>query len=132
MTDKEVAERVNECTGVQLPPDKRTEAQQRNLTNITRVLRIPERSLVGHMGWATVLFQDIAQRMLGGRSPFSNLGVKYAGSGDDEALNKAVGRFAADPRAVMEFTRDGDATGDIPVPVLTLHAIDDPTAFVAL
>jgi alpha-beta hydrolase superfamily lysophospholipase len=130
MTDKEVAERVNECTGAQLPPDRRTEAQQRNLANITRVLRIPERSLVGHMNWATFLFQDIAQRMLGGRSPFSNLGVTYAGSDDDEALNRAVARFAAEPRAVMEFARDGDATGEIPVPVLTLHAIDDPTAFV--
>jgi hypothetical protein len=32
----------------------------------------------------------------------------------------------------LEFARDGDATGMIPVPVLTLHAIDDPTAFVEL
>jgi len=132
MTDKEVAERVNECTGAQLPPDKRTELQQRNLAGITRVLRIPERSLVSHMSWATVLFQDITQRMLGGMSPFSNLGVKYAGSDDDEALNSAVARFAADPAAVTEFARDGDATGKIPVPVLTVHAINDPTAFVEL
>src|SRR6185369_6638376 len=41
MAEKEVAERVNACTGVQLPADKRTEAQRRNLANITRVLRIP-------------------------------------------------------------------------------------------
>jgi hypothetical protein len=54
--------------------DKRTEAQQRNLTNITRVIRIPERGLVSYIGWATVLFQDITQQMLDGRSPFSNLG----------------------------------------------------------
>jgi pimeloyl-ACP methyl ester carboxylesterase len=132
MTNKEVAERVNECTGAQLRPDKRTELQQRNLSNITRVLKIPERSLASHMSWATILFQDITQRMLGGTSPFSNLEVKYAGSDDDEALNNAVARFAADPEAMMEFARDGDATGKIPVPVLTVHAINDPTAFVEL
>ena len=130
MSEKEVAERVNACTGAQLPADKRTEAQRRNLANITRVLRIPERSLVGHMNWSTALFQDITQRMLGGKSPFSNLGVRYAGSDDDEALNNGVTRFAADRNAVADFARDGDATGAIPVPVLTLHAIDDPTAFV--
>jgi len=130
MSEKELAERVNECTGAQLPPDKRTPTQRRNLANITRVLKIPERSLVGHMYWSTFLFQDIVQRMQGGGSPFSNEGVKYAGSDDDGALNKGVARFAADPKAVMEFARDGDAIGDIPVPVLTLHAIDDPTAFV--
>jgi hypothetical protein len=45
--------------------------------------------------------------------------VKYVGSDDDEALNKAVARFAADPRAIIEFARDGDATGEIPVPLLT-------------
>jgi len=132
MTEKEITERVNACTGAQLPPDQRSEAQQRNLANITRVLRIPERTLASHVGWATLVFQDITQRLLGGRSPFSNMGVKYAGSDDDEALNKNVARFAADPKAVTEFARDGDATGAIPVPVLTLHAIDDPTAFVEL
>jgi hypothetical protein len=130
MAAKDIAARVNECTGAQLPPEKRTEAQQRNLATITRVLRIPERSLVGHMNWSTTLFQDITQRMPGGKSPFSNEGVTYAGSDDDAALNKGVPRFAADPQAVAEFARDGDATGDIPVPVLTMHAIDDPTAFV--
>jgi len=130
MTAGEVAQRVNQCTGVELPREGRTEAQQRNLSNITRVLRIQERSLVGHVDWATVLFQDITQRMLGGSSPFSNIGVQYTGSDDDEALNQGVARFAADPKAAMEFARDGDATGAIPVPVLTVHAIDDPTAFV--
>jgi len=130
MTVKEIAQRVNECTGVEMPRDERTEAQQRALSNITRVSRIPERSLVGHIVWATILFQDTTQRMLGGSSPFSNVGVSYTGSDDDRALNKAVARFAADPKALTEFARDGDATGAIPVPVLTVHAIDDPTAFV--
>lgn len=130
MTANDIAERVNQCTGAQLPPEKRTPAQTQKLVDITRVLKIPERSLVEHMTWSTIMFQDITERMLGGRSPFSNTGVKYTGAGDDAALNKGVPRFAADPQAVKDFAHDGDATGNIPVPVLTMHAIDDPTAFV--
>jgi hypothetical protein len=132
MTAGDVAVRVNECTGAQLPAEQRTPAQAQRLADIARVVRIPERSLVEQMTWSTILFQDITQRMLGGKSPFSILGVVYAGSGDDAALNQGVARFAADPQAVAEFASDGDATGELPVPVLTMHAIDDPTAFVEL
>lgn len=67
---------------------------------------------------------------LGGRNPFSNRGVRYSGSHDDAALNAGVERFSADPTAVRDLSYDSDLTGRVTVPVLTLHAIDDPTAFV--
>lgn len=126
----DVEKRVNECTGARLPPEQRSEKQRRNLANLTQVLKIPERSLVGHVNWATVLFQDIVHNRLGGRNPFSNTGVRYAGSDDDEALNKGVVRFEADSRAAAEFARDGDSQGRVSVPVLTMHAIADSVAFV--
>ena len=67
---------------------------------------------------------------LGGRSPFGNEGVRYTGSADDAALNAGVARLQADPQAVAELAEDSDLTGKVTIPTLTLHAIDDPTAFV--
>jgi alpha-beta hydrolase superfamily lysophospholipase len=121
---------VNECTGVDLPADKRTEAQRRNLANIVAVVRIPESSLQSHMNWATFMFADIVHNRLGGRNPFGNEGVRYAGSDDDAALNAGVARYRADPEGVAALAADAEPTGRTAVPTLTTHAIGDPTAFV--
>jgi pimeloyl-ACP methyl ester carboxylesterase len=129
MSPREVGERVDACTGVSTGAGKRTPEQKRNLHNILSVVRITEKSLIGNMNWSTFLFQDIVRR-LDGRNPFSNAGVRYAGSDDDEALNKGVIRFEADPEAVRRFSADGRLTGKVDIPVLTMHAIEDPTVFV--
>ena len=129
MKTADLVARVDECTGVRTPKDKRTDAQKKNLANILNVIHIQEKSLVGNMSWSTFLFRDIVRR-LGGKSPFTNERVRYAGSDDDEALNKGVARFAADPGAARKFDADGKLTGKLPIPVLTMHAIDDPTVFV--
>jgi hypothetical protein len=130
MTRKELEARVDECTGIRHPAAERSEAQRRNLANILAVIRVPERTLVAHLAWSTFLFRDLVQKRLDGRDPFDNEGVRYAGSDDDAALNAGVLRYRADPQAVAALAKDADLTGEIPVPVLTLHAIDDPTAFV--
>ncbi len=130
LTTKDIVARVNECTGVKLPPEKRSEAQRRNLANILGVIKVPERTLTGHMNWATFLFRDVTQRVLGGGNPFSNRNVVYRGSDDDAALNRGVVRFDADPKALAALSADSDMSGKIPVPVITMHAIDDPTAMV--
>jgi hypothetical protein len=132
MTRPQLAARVDQCTGVGMRPDARSAAQQRNLETLTHVIRIPERTLVGHLEWATRGFQDIVFNRLGGRNPFGNEGVRYVGSADDDALNAKVARYRADPAAQAAFAADADLQGRIAVPVLTLHAIDDPTAFVEL
>jgi len=130
MTRADLAARISECTGVGLPKDKRSAAQQQTLTNILNVIHIPERTLVGHMAWATFLFRDLVQKRLGSRNPFTNEGVRYAGSSDDAALNAGVMRFGADPRAVAMLADDSDMSGRIAIPVVTMHAIDDPIAMV--
>jgi alpha-beta hydrolase superfamily lysophospholipase len=131
LTPSELARRVDECTGVRMKPAVRSAAQQAHLDTILKVVRIPERSLLGHLDWATWDFQDIFKR-LGGADAFGNIGANYVGSPDDAALNAKVARYRADPAAVARFAADTDPTGDISVPVLTVHAIDDPTAFVEL
>ncbi|MGW2387091.1 hypothetical protein [Streptomyces sp. NPDC001658] len=130
MTSAGLRARLQECTGLASAPQDRTAAQQRNLDDILAVTRVPERSLESHLRFATFTFRDIVTHRLGGRNPFTNTGVRYSGSHDDAALNAGVERFSADPAARRDLSYDSDLTGKVHLPVLTLHAIDDPTAFV--
>ena len=132
LTRVELAERVDACLGVQRKPTERSAAQQQRLTTLTRVVKLPEEEVLPHLQWATWHFQDITLRKLKGRNPFGNEGVQYAGSPDDAALNRDVLRYRADPAALAELARDTDPTGRLLLPTLTLHGIDDMTAFVEL
>jgi hypothetical protein len=129
---RDVAERVDECTGISKATQDRTPQQQRALENILRVIHIPERTFASHMDWATLTFRDLVIRQLKGNNPFSNMGVTYSGSDDDSALNNGVPRFAATQAGADALAYDADMTGALNVPTLTLHAEDDPTAFVEL
>ncbi|MFE5244663.1 MULTISPECIES: hypothetical protein [unclassified Streptomyces] len=130
MTSEGLRARLQECTGHTSAPEDRTALQQRNLDDILSVTGIPERSLESHLRFATFTFRDLVSNRLGGRNPFGNRGVRYTGSHDDQALDAGVERFTADPTARRDLSYDSDLTGRISLPVLTLHAIGDPTAFV--
>lgn len=132
LTRADLAARVKECTGVGLPAAQRTPEQAARLKTILSVVKIQERSLLGHLTWATWLFQDLVQKRLGGRNPFGNIGAVYSGSADDAALNAGVLRYAADPQAKGALAADSQPTGRTSLPTVGLHAIDDPTAFVEL
>jgi hypothetical protein len=130
VTPEEVHARLQECTGIDSAPADRTTEQQRNLADIVGVTRLPERALDIHLLYATFLFQDVVSKRLGGRNPFGNVGVRYDGSHDDDALNAGVERFSPDATARRDLSYDSDLTGQVRLPVLTLHAIDDPQVFV--
>ncbi|MBX3607376.1 MAG: hypothetical protein KF788_18995 [Piscinibacter sp.] len=132
LTRAELAARADECLGVRRPAAQRSPEQARKLKAVASVIGVPESSVLGHLNWATWHFQDIALHRAGGRSVFGNEGVRYRGSDDDVALNAGVLRYRADPQAVAAFGADADLTGRIGIPVLTLHAIHDPTAFVEM
>jgi pimeloyl-ACP methyl ester carboxylesterase len=132
LTRAELADRVDACLGVRTPAAQRSADQARKLRTIVDVIKIPESSVIAHLNWATWHFQDIALNRTGGGNPFDNQRVRYAGSSDDAALNAAVLRYRADPTAAARFAADADPTGDIRVPVLAVHGIDDATAFVEL
>jgi len=132
MMQADLSARLNECLALNKPAAERTPEQQRKVQTIVDVIRIPANSIQGHMNWATFHFRDVVQHRTGGASPFGNRGVLYRGSPDDAALNAAVLRYRADPAAVARFAQDTDLTGRIPVPVLTVKGVDDPTAFVEL
>jgi hypothetical protein len=130
LTREELAARIDECTGIGKPRAQRSVQQQANLAAIVEVARIRASWLVTHMARATWLMRDITQDFLGGRNPWTNVGAAYEGSEQDRLLNAGVQRYAADPRAAAQLDADSTPTGSVNVPVLTMHAIDDPVAFV--
>jgi hypothetical protein len=132
MTQSNLTSRVNECLGLNKSVGDRTPEQQARVQTIERVVKIPSSAIQSHLNWGTFHFQDITSQRTGGASPFGNVGVTYAGSSNDAALNAGVSRYAADPAAYRRFSADTDPTGRIRVPVLTVKWISDPTAFVEL
>lgn len=132
LTREQLAARVKECTGLGLPREQRTAEQNARMATILGAVKIPERSLQGHLNWATWLFQDLVQARLGNRNPFGNTGVFYPGQANGQPLDAQVLRYAADPQAQGALASDSRTTGRTRLPTLTLHAIDDPTAFVEL
>jgi hypothetical protein len=130
MTLKDLETAVDACTGVAHAAAERSETQKQNLGNILGVMRFPERMLVRHMQAATFMFREIAERITHGASAFSNIDVRYSGSSDDAGLNRSIARFAADPAAVAALKADGEPTGSLPVPVLSIHSINDPQVVV--
>lgn len=132
LTRDALRQRIDDCLGLDREASQRTPEQARRLRTIVDVIRIPASSVQAHMAWATWHFQDIALHRSGGGNPFGNDKVRYRGSDDDAALDAAVLRYPVDPAARARFGADTDPTGRIEVPVLTVHGIDDPTAFVEL
>ncbi len=125
ITPEELGARVNECTGVLQPPATRTPQQQRNLANILGVTTIPESFLLTDMGFATFALAELVQVRTRGLSPVTNLGVTYSGSDDDDALNAGVFRAGSHPDALAFLVSAYDPTGDVPIPIVTLHTIGD-------
>lgn len=131
MTRADLRRRIETCTGVDRPADRRTAEQAARLRDILAVTGVAEGQLVSHMNWATFLFQDMVLLRLDGRNPFDNSATVYSGSSDDAALNAGVQRFSADPEGVALLAYDADLTGQITRPTLTLHALHDPTVSVS-
>jgi hypothetical protein len=129
LTSTELAARANECLGLSKPAAQRTTEQAQKLKTIVDVLKIPENSVLSHLNWGTFSLQDLVAKN-GGASPFGNEGVRYVGSSNDAALNAAVPRFKADPKAVARFAADVDHSGRFAVPVVAAHGIGDATVFV--
>jgi pimeloyl-ACP methyl ester carboxylesterase len=74
--------------------------------------------------WYNVYATGDARDRLDGQ-PYDNSDRVYQGSDDDAALNAGVARHAADPEARAALGRF-DTSGDLEVPVVTLHTTGDP------
>jgi pimeloyl-ACP methyl ester carboxylesterase len=130
MTQADLTRRLNECTGVGLPPEQRTDEQRRNLANILGVTRIPEGGLSAQLSDATFHLREISQVELGGVNALPNADVVYSGSDADEALNLSVQRYQSAEEAVASLSADADPTGVVSIPIMGMHAINDAVLFV--
>lgn len=75
--------------------------------------------------WYNVFATNGGSDVLGGQ-PYENIRRIYVGSKDDLHLNYNVERFSADSAAVAEIENTYQASGDLGVPVVTLHTLGDP------
>ena len=58
--------------------------------------------------------------------PYDNTLTVYTGSDNDDAMNDGVARYVQEPSAVNYMEHYYTPTGDLHVPVLTLHKVRDP------
>lgn len=79
------------------------------------------------VGFSVRFSNDIMERT-NGRIPYDNTLTVYTGSANDAALNAGIERFAGRTGAVQYFDRYYTPTGDIGIPLLTLHTRFDPVA----
>lgn len=75
--------------------------------------------------WYAVNATNDARAKLGGQ-PFENQARVYAGSANDAQLNERVQRFTADAAALDEIAARYQPTGQITVPLVTMHTTGDP------
>jgi pimeloyl-ACP methyl ester carboxylesterase len=72
-----------------------------------------------------VLGSNDSTAELGGRA-FDNSRRIYFGSSDDRTLNRKIRRFTADQQALSELRSFYETSGNVRVPIVTLHTTADP------
>lgn len=98
-------------------------ANEAKATLLAEGFEIPRDGLAGALWLQYVALRELAQRA--GGFPVDNRGYRYRGLGDDAALDRAVRRYAADPRAAAYVDANARLTGDVRVPlVLRWNRVD--------
>ena len=82
-----------------------------------------EQSVRDVLRYSVVNLNDAVETL--GGFPFDNQTRWYSGSSNDLLLNLAVQRVAADPVAIEEMDANYDTTGQLEVPLITLHTLLD-------
>ncbi len=128
LTEEDLAARADEALGLLRPAAQRSPEQARRLRTLVDLLKIPEAGVIDQLRWGTWALQDVVEKH--GGSPLDNDTVRYSGADDDAALNATALRYRADSAARARFAAEIEYSGRFPMPVLTVHGIQDPTCFV--
>jgi pimeloyl-ACP methyl ester carboxylesterase len=107
-----------------------------NMTKVTELLQVTGVSPYGYdpptstesimnLLWYNVYATEDGKAKLGGQ-PFDNRDREYTGSSDDVALNAGVERFTATLEALETISESYQTTGNLSVPLVTLHTTGDP------
>jgi pimeloyl-ACP methyl ester carboxylesterase len=82
-------------------------------------------SAIQEVLWYNVKATGDAITTLGGQ-PYDNQDKVFTGSNDDDALNASVARFSADQAALDEIAARYQSTGNLRIPLVTMHTTGDP------
>ena len=112
--------------GIQADPNS-----ARQLFNVTNAARdatnlVPSwvETSLADLGYSIFETPDLIAKA--GGNPYGNLFTWYSGSSNDWRLNRGVERVRADPDA-RDYMRDYyQTTGNLKVPLVTLHNLQDP------
>jgi hypothetical protein len=77
--------------------------------------------------WYNIFATNDGVTKLGGQ-PYDNRRRIYLGSDNDWHLNRNVERFQANPAAIAEIEAHYQTSGNLSVPLVTLHTLGDPIA----
>lgn len=81
--------------------------------------------VVRRLLWYNVIATDDAIVKLTGQ-PYDNTETVYSGSDDDDALNADIDRYAADDEALDLMEEAYQSSGDLEIPLVTMHTTGDP------
>jgi pimeloyl-ACP methyl ester carboxylesterase len=82
------------------------------------------KDMAATLPFITYVLKELQER--GGGNPFDNRNTIYSGTPDDNALNAAVKRYPADPKAALYLRTYYTPTGRIAKPMLAVHTSYDP------
>jgi pimeloyl-ACP methyl ester carboxylesterase len=117
--DYEMSEKLGKKVAPQLQSKPQAAAALRRFGGMHN-----EKDLLDDLLFGTWVLKDIEQRA--GGNPFDNRNTIYTGTGNDNAVNDGVKRYAADPGALAYLQRYYTPTGGLRRPVLALHTTYDP------
>lgn len=117
---------VVRCTGAGLPDILRNDAMKRRSKELMEFTQISEEKfLITNLGYSIYVMSDLvrAPDKLGGRNPFTTLGVDY---GSDVAIQAEIARLRVDRRASALLHRVSDFRGEVgAAKILSLHTSRD-------
>jgi pimeloyl-ACP methyl ester carboxylesterase len=113
--NKELQDKIEKA--LDAAPEKATALRRQNNLKSNK-------DLAGTMAFVSYLIKELQDRA--GGNPFDNRNVIYNGTLDDNAVNSAIPRYAADPKAVAYLNSYYTPTGRIQKPMLAIHTSYDP------
>lgn len=91
---------------------------------------VPREGLAGGLMIRYIVLQEMTRRA--GGFPVDNRQARYAGLGDDAAVEAGVRRYTGDPKAMAYAAGNAALRGDIRRPVVMLANLKDPTVPTAI
>jgi pimeloyl-ACP methyl ester carboxylesterase len=113
--DKALVAKIQQALDAE--PEKATALRHQNNLKANK-------ELAATLAFLVYLVKELNERA--GGNPFDNRNIIYSGTLDDNALNSAIPRYAADPSAVAYLRANYTPTGKIAKPMLAIHTTYDP------